>query len=117
MQCSVYYSSEHFYIGTTLVSDISTDGALIALSGLNCTGTENKLIDCPHFGFGNHDCTADQAAGLYCGSKSYIIVLEFALFATSHDHLVSQAVLPKRFYVLVQKMTHNVSLNSTSVMK
>ena len=48
--------------------DISTSGALIALSGLNCTGDEERLVDCPNPGFGNHDCTSEQAAGLYCGS-------------------------------------------------
>ena len=58
--------------GATTVTDISTAGALIALSGLNCTGDEEKLINCPNLGFGNHDCTPEQAAGLYCGSNSLI---------------------------------------------
>ncbi len=47
--------------------EVSTDGALIALSGLNCTGDEDKLVECPHPGFGNHSCKPEQAAGLYCG--------------------------------------------------
>ena len=51
------------------MSDVSHVDALIALSGLNCTGDEEKLIDCPNLGFGNHECTPNQATGLYCGSK------------------------------------------------
>ena len=56
------------------VTGISTDGALIALSGLNCTGNETKLADCPHLGYGNHDCQPKQAAGLYCGCKAFFLV-------------------------------------------
>ena len=54
------------------MSDVSNVDALIALSGLNCTGDEEKLIDCPNLGFGNHECTPNQAAGLYCGSESVV---------------------------------------------
>ena len=55
------------------MTGISTDGALIALSGLNCTGNETKLADCPHLGYGNHDCQPKQAAGLYCGCKAFLL--------------------------------------------
>ena len=62
--------SSSCFSGTSIVTDISTSGALIALSGLNCTGDEEELIGCPNLGFGNHDCVSEQAAGLYCGSKN-----------------------------------------------
>ena len=57
------------------MSDISSVDAVIALSGLNCTGDEKKLIDCPNLGFGNHECTPNQAAGLYCGSESSVVTV------------------------------------------
>ena len=66
------------------VTEVSTDGALIALSGLNCTGDEERLVDCPHSGFGDHDCSHDQAAGLYCGCEFFLstILIELAFILT-----------------------------------
>jgi len=41
----------------------------IWLDNLRCTSTENRLIDCPHDGFGVHDCSHDKDAGLSCIGK------------------------------------------------
>ena len=41
----------------------------IWLDNLICTGFEDRLIDCPHNEFGNHDCSHSEDAGLLCDSK------------------------------------------------
>ena len=104
---------------------LSTDGALIALSGLNCTGNETKLADCPHLGYGNHDCQPDQAAGLYCGCKAfslellyikYIIWPLFLWFICTFFTLI-KIVLQNIFFAQEQKVAHNVLQSSIYVME
>ena len=68
---SVIYCN--LFLAATTISEIPTDGALLALSGVNCTGDEERLIDCSNLGFGNHTCRSEQAVGLYCGSKGYVL--------------------------------------------
>ena len=41
---------------------------LIKLDDLRCTGSELRLIDCPHGGLGNHDCSHSEDAGVRCTS-------------------------------------------------
>ena len=48
-------------------TDVTTTTVLISLSGLNCTGEEEKLINCEQKKVGDHGCTVLQVAGLYCG--------------------------------------------------
>ena len=38
----------------------------IVLDDLQCTGSESRLIDCPHSGLGNHNCDHYQDAGVTC---------------------------------------------------
>jgi len=42
----------------------------ISFDNLECSGFENRLINCNHNGFGNHYCSHNgSAAGLICGCK------------------------------------------------
>jgi len=41
----------------------------IWLDNLFCTGFESRLINCNHNGFGNHDCSHSEDAGLICDCK------------------------------------------------
>ena len=41
----------------------------IWLQHLSCTGSERRLIDCNHDGFGVHNCSHHEDAGLVCNSK------------------------------------------------
>ena len=38
----------------------------ILLDNLQCTGTETRLIDCPHNGVGMHNCFPGEDAGVVC---------------------------------------------------
>ena len=41
----------------------------ILLDDLACTGTETRLIDCPHNGVGTHNCAHFEDAGAVCACK------------------------------------------------
>jgi len=41
----------------------------IWLENLSCTGSEHRLTDCNHDGYGVHNCGHHEDAGLVCNSK------------------------------------------------
>ena len=43
---------------------------MIWFDNLRCNGTELSLQQCPHSGWGNHNCTHEQDAGVKCTSSS-----------------------------------------------
>ena len=54
-------------VATTLTLGNVVDGTgPILLDNLQCTGRESRLIDCPHHGLGNHDCSHSEDAGVRC---------------------------------------------------
>ena len=57
------------YVGTLPVTSGFTNGAgVIWLNGVNCTGTESRLIDCPASATGlyDNDCSHTKDAGVRC---------------------------------------------------
>lgn len=46
------------------------DGGVVSkpiyMDDVNCVGTENNLGECPHLGFGNHNCNNNEDAGVFC---------------------------------------------------
>ena len=47
----------------------------IVSDDLQCTGSESRLIDCPHNGLGNHNCVHFQDAGVRCPSGIINLIL------------------------------------------
>lgn len=41
----------------------------ILLDDVKCSGTEERLIDCPHNGFNNHNCRHTEDVGVSCERK------------------------------------------------
>ena len=55
------------FIGAVLYGSSVVDGiGQIFLDDLLCTGSESRLIDCPHNGLGNHNCDHTDDAGVRC---------------------------------------------------
>ena len=44
----------------------------ILLDDVQCTGSEAGIADCPHAGWGQHDCRHDQDVGVRCSSDNAI---------------------------------------------
>ena len=44
----------------------------ILLDGVSCTGTEQNLTSCSHRGWGNHDCSHSEDAGVHCITKGKV---------------------------------------------
>jgi len=44
------------------------------LDDIECTGHEKSLAECPHRGFGEHDCDHSEDAGVICsGNKCFTL--------------------------------------------
>lgn len=51
------------------------------LDDVECTGHEKTLADCPHRGFGEHDCDHNEDAGIICsGNTCYTVCFCFFCF-------------------------------------
>ena len=45
----------------------------IVLDELQCTGSESRLVDCPHRGLSSHNCLHFEDAGVRCLSNTGIL--------------------------------------------
>ena len=41
----------------------------IWLDDVNCAGSENSIVNCPHYGWGSHNCGHHEDASVVCSSK------------------------------------------------
>ena len=56
----------HEFISVTKSASYGQGRGRIWLNDLSCTGSENRLIDCPHESFSSHGCSHSKDAGLVC---------------------------------------------------
>ena len=56
----------------------------IFLDNVQCTGTESRIIDCPHNGVGTHNCAHSEDVGVRCQIRKFLV---YALASPLHDDL------------------------------
>ena len=54
------------YTGAVAIYTFPGGTGAIHLDDLRCTGSESRLIDCPHSGAGVHNCSHSEDAGVRC---------------------------------------------------
>ena len=55
---------------TALTSGFTNGVGQIWLDNVQCRGTESRLVDCGHRGFGVHNCVHSEDAGVRCGEPA-----------------------------------------------
>ncbi|PFX27283.1 Low-density lipoprotein receptor-related protein 6 [Stylophora pistillata] len=53
-------------LAAPIISAYDVGSGQIWLDEVNCLGNESSIYDCPHGGWGNHDCSHLQDAGVIC---------------------------------------------------
>lgn len=77
MACSVLcFSSIILFVGATAFRNafFGQGTGRILLDNVQCTGSEIKLVNCPHNGIGIENCVHAEDAGVRCAGRATIQV-------------------------------------------
>ena len=79
----LYLIIMHFYnTGAIAITTFPAGTGSILLDNVQCTGSESRLIDCPHNGIGMHNCIHIEDAGVRCirpGTFNRVSVISYCL--------------------------------------
>ena len=54
--------------------DFGEGSDVIWLDDVRCNGSEKRLADCSHAGWGEHNCDPSENIGIRCGGKAELIM-------------------------------------------
>ena len=67
-------------------SQVIPGSGRIWLANVDCTGEEQNLTSCTHYGWGVHSCSHNQDAGVECSTAGTIYILyHFNCHAITHN--------------------------------
>lgn len=90
--------------------DISDGKGIIWLDEVSCTGDENKIIDCNHYGFGTNNCGHGEDVGVKC----YYLLDQIQQYLSNITHNFEKILHKKIKYMSqdIEKITNiHASLN------
>ena len=58
---------------TFVSGEFGTGNRTILIDGVDCSGNETSLLDCPSEGYYRYNCLHDQTVGVQCSGKSIFI--------------------------------------------
>ncbi len=82
----------------------------ILLDNLGCTGTETRLVNCPHNGIGLENCVHAEDAGLRCAGK---FLGMHTCSSNGFPEFVQHSMTPRpdrSSYVLLISVTSNINI-------
>ena len=71
-------------LGATAIYTFAGGTGSILLDEVRCTGSESRLIDCPHEGIGVHNCVHNEDAGVQCH--------RLRKFTHDYDNIIYQGI-------------------------
>ena len=76
---------------------------MIVLDNLRCTGSESRLIDCPHNGPGSHNCSHSDDTGVRCSGITSCIQNYSCLSVTGGQRKLFDLEIQEAVYLAIER--------------